>query len=89
MRCLISLVLFLTVTQASAQERRDSISGFALLMDVEQRNTAVVPAYAITRYIMIVDGKGSEAPKVLGVKYYRLEDCTEIPVRDLIIFKQR
>jgi len=56
---------------------------------IYQPTASVWPAYAVTRYILIVDAKGDDRPTVTGVNYYRNEDCVEIPVKRLFYFKQQ
>lgn len=54
-----------------------------------QLTSAIIPAYAISKYILIVDGKGDTRPRVNDVRYYTLETCEEIPYRILFAFKQQ
>lgn len=82
------------------KNRQDTIWGVALVIDTlhhmhftnEPERTALTttttPAYSITYSVMPPAGVMG-MPRVTGVKYFSLYDCTEIPYRSILIFKQQ
>lgn len=51
--------------------------------------SAVWPSYSVTTYVMLVDNMGAMRPRVMDVRYYRYDNCREIPWRRLFMFKQQ
>ena len=52
-------------------------------------STVLWPSFSVTEYQIIVDSKGETRPKVSSVKYYRIDNCTEINIKRILLFRQQ
>jgi len=98
------LTAFSVSAQQPGIEKRDTIYGVALVLDTipleikmigekayvvkNMLTTSVWEAYGIARYLLIDNSMGNARPSVNDVRYYRLEDCTEIPISRIFHFKK-
>lgn len=57
-------------------------------VSLEQKVVVLVDAYTVTEGIIVVDGFGKQTPRVTRVRYNRLNDCTLIDPKTILLFKQ-
>lgn len=101
MKPIIILALLFTTAPAIAQvntlqEKIDTFFGISIVLDTirinkqpDQLTMSLWPSYTVSRYQVLVDGMGIDRPRINDIRYYRLDDCTEIPYRRLFAFKQQ